>query len=211
MPLAYALDDARLKSQVHSVADYILTHQQADGWIGPEAAGARTFWGRYPLFLGMMQLADANATWEAEIVPRLYRFNSLMHEMMVADYSGYHHQNGDGISFGDFQWGQVRYQDMMISLMWLYESHPNGTAQQQMLVDNMNFLNNGSIDWAAWYDETAYLKQDLYTVPDSVTNANYMYEHGVNVGQGMSRGICSCHGLALTLAKDSRPLQWYVV
>ena len=35
VPLAYGLDDQRLKNQVHSAAEYILDHAWSDGWIGP--------------------------------------------------------------------------------------------------------------------------------------------------------------------------------
>src|SRR6185436_1998205 len=35
IPLAFLLDDPALKEKVTRYVDYILTHQQADGWLGP--------------------------------------------------------------------------------------------------------------------------------------------------------------------------------
>jgi hypothetical protein len=35
VPLAYLLDDPSLKAKVSHWADYILTHAQPDGWLGP--------------------------------------------------------------------------------------------------------------------------------------------------------------------------------
>src|SRR5215472_9971851 len=35
VPLAFLLDDERLKTKVQHWLDYILTHQHADGWLGP--------------------------------------------------------------------------------------------------------------------------------------------------------------------------------
>jgi hypothetical protein len=36
VPLAYGLDDERLKTQVLSAADYIINHAAPDGWIDPK-------------------------------------------------------------------------------------------------------------------------------------------------------------------------------
>lgn len=48
----------------------------------------------------------------------------------------------------------------------------------------MTMLNDGAYDWAYWYLD-AFIKADLYTVPDSITTPLFQYEHGVNAGQGM--------------------------
>lgn len=106
-----------------------------------------------------------------------------MHDMLADNYTGYFHHDGDALDPGDFQWGRVRYQDMLISLMWLYEKHPDG--QGQVLLDNMHFLHNGSLSFQAWFNAAAYVRQDLYDVPTSVTADNYHYLHGVNVAQGL--------------------------
>ena len=36
VPLAYLLDDPELKGRVNGYINYILEHQQEDGWLGPE-------------------------------------------------------------------------------------------------------------------------------------------------------------------------------
>ncbi|KAI9720098.1 MAG: hypothetical protein M1828_005826 [Chrysothrix sp. TS-e1954] len=183
VPLAYGLDDDRLKGQVHEVASDVLSRQADDGWIGPEVGSARNFWGRYPLILGLTQLADANATWQEPVVSALYKFNGLMHQMMSNNYTGYIYHEGDKLDSGNYQWGRARAQDMMLSLMWLYEKHPNGS--QGLLWDNMNFLYSESINWADWYNKATYVYDDLNdTTGNGEAGPNYPYEHGVNVGQG---------------------------
>jgi hypothetical protein len=102
VPLAYTLDDARLKSQVHSAAQYVLDHQQKDGWLGPETGTMRTFWARYPLCLALIGLAEANSTWQAPVLTAMYRFNDLMYTMMQANYSGYIYHDGDELDSGNF-------------------------------------------------------------------------------------------------------------
>jgi hypothetical protein len=186
VPLAYALDDERLKKQVHSSAQIVLDRQQSDGWLGPETGTARNFWARYPFFLGLIQLAEANSTWTEPIVSSLLTFNELMHTMMVNNYTGYIFHDGDKLAAGDDSWGQVRSQDMMVTLQWLYENHPGN--QSMNLLDNMYFLHNKGLNWEDWYNEAAYFGQgmenDLNTINNTLTTDNYPFEHGVNVGQG---------------------------
>lgn len=106
VPLAYALDDPRLLDQVHTAADYVLTHQQEDGWIGPENGTDRNFWGRMPTFLGLKGLAEAEkgGEWETRIIDSLWKFNGLMNEMLRDDFKGYHYHDGDELPEGDTQW-----------------------------------------------------------------------------------------------------------
>ena len=54
VPLAYSLQDDRLKKQIRSSLDHVLKTQFSDGWIGPESkeSGLRNLWARYPFLLG---------------------------------------------------------------------------------------------------------------------------------------------------------------
>ena len=120
MPLAYGLPDddpdaERLKEQVHQAAGYVLDHQMSDGWLGPELGYDRIMWARFPLLLGMTQLAEANATWEARIVPAMQKYVNLIHKMLSYGGQGY----------WDMGWSQVRAADMIMFLQWLLEKHPS--------------------------------------------------------------------------------------
>ncbi|KAK5156997.1 hypothetical protein LTS14_004514 [Recurvomyces mirabilis] len=187
VPLAYGLDDARLKDQVHSSAQIVLDLQASDGWLGPETGSARNFWARYPLCLGLTQLAEANSTWTQPVVTALHDFTSLMHDMLSNNYTGYISHPGDKLSADDDSWGRVRSQDMIITLQWLYEHYPGN--QSQILLENMKYLHDEGLNWEDWYNEAAYFGQgmdkDLNTLDVNLTTVNYPYEHGVNVGQGL--------------------------
>ena len=55
VPLAFGLDDDRLKDQVRYYLDYVLDHQQEDGWLGFETTPQeRGLWGRCLLLLGLI-------------------------------------------------------------------------------------------------------------------------------------------------------------
>lgn len=123
MPLAYATDDQRLKDQVLGAADYVLSHQQEDGWLGPETNLSRNFWARYPAFLGLAQLAEAEAETDMEgrILGSMHRFVELMHSMLSDNYTGFVAHEGDDF---DEQWGRSRAADMIVGLQWLCERNP---------------------------------------------------------------------------------------
>lgn len=55
VPLAYILDDDRLKTQAKKFLDYTLDHQAEDGWLGPETSRqTRGIWARSLLFFALV-------------------------------------------------------------------------------------------------------------------------------------------------------------
>lgn len=186
VPLAYGLDDARLKNQVLLVARYILDNQQADGWLGPETKlNTRNFWGTYPMLLALIQLSEATAGTDLsdEILVAMHKFVDLMHSMLSDNYQGYVFHDGDDF---DDQWGRSRAADMIVALQWLYENDPRENSAK--LRECMKFLNDKAFDWSYWFSEEVYIKVDLDTVPLNITEALFPFEHVVNAGQGHKAG-----------------------
>ena len=172
VPLAFGTGDARLKRQIQDALDHVLDHQQADGWLGPETTNAtRDLWARFPLFLGFIQVLEADPSQSSKLLPSMYRFISLMHSMLL-----------DDLGFLDY-WGTVRYQCMVISLQWLYENTQSNDAQ--LLFDTMSLLQGKGRNWAEYYREENYLFEDLDTLQPEITvnSFDYPWVHGVNVGQ----------------------------
>lgn len=55
VPLAFGLNDTRLKGQVKYYLDYVIDHQQSDGWLGFETTHqTRGLWARCLLLLGLV-------------------------------------------------------------------------------------------------------------------------------------------------------------
>lgn len=176
VPLAYGLNDTRLILQVEDASDYILNHQQPDGWLGPEKEGERDLWARFPLCLGLLQLVEAEPNRAAKIIPAMYSFINLMNSMLIANV---------GL---DQIWGQVRYQDMLITLQWLYENHPEGN--QQILLETMYLLKYRGLDWSSWWTNSTFIFVDLDTLQPPITDRSpeYAFVHGVNAAQGLKAG-----------------------
>lgn len=186
VPLAYATDSPRLKSQAISAAKHVLLHQQRDGWLGPETdPRKRNLWGRYPVLLGLAQLAEAEAgtPLEAQILHSMHWFFDLMHSMLADNYSGYVWKQGDDF---DDQWGRSRAADLILVLQWLLERDAGAAAAK--LFGCMQFINEKAHNWSYWYSDEVYIKQDLDTVPLNITRKMFPFEHGVNVGQALKAG-----------------------
>ncbi|KAF2236248.1 hypothetical protein EV356DRAFT_77285 [Viridothelium virens] len=189
VPLAYHLDDTRLKGQVADAVNAVLDLQASDGWLGPETGPARLFWARFPFCLGLIQLIEADsATYQDKVVTALHRYFELMNSMLLDNGAGFVYQGNvaNEPSAGDFQWGQVRVQDQLISLQWLYENFPQNNSQ--LLLDNMGMLINSSITFADYWVPGVFIEEDLYNVYGTGDGGNmFPYFHGVNAGQGLKQ------------------------
>jgi hypothetical protein len=179
VPLAYSLDDDRLKQQAKQVLTTVLSLRAADAWIGPETGSARNFWGRVPFLLGMMQLAEADPSVEGQIVDALRSFLSLAHTMLLNGGQGF--SVCPGMSRNDCSWGQARAHDFMLVVQWLLERYPSDQdAMLWEIVDLLYDLNQ--FKWEDWYQESVYQAVIAQPNPD---NPYFPYLHGVNVGQGL--------------------------
>ena len=171
VPLAYGLNDTTLISQVQKVADYVLDHQDDKGWLGPETTyNSATLWGRFPMVLGFIQMAEADPSYTDKIVTALQKFTSLMDGMLT-----------DGQS-ADEEWGRARYADMTRVLQWLYENHAGDNPSGY--IGTMQKLQTWGLDWTNFYTQSQYPFADLNTIPDA-SLPFYGYIHAVNVAQGL--------------------------
>jgi len=111
-PLAFLLDDARLKEKVARWADYILVHQHADGWFGVkenmhQGTGEKNLdpWPQFVLFKALTQYQEA--TGDSRIVPALTRalrrISQLLDEKPLES------------------WAKMRWPDLALSILWLHD------------------------------------------------------------------------------------------
>ncbi|KAJ6506082.1 hypothetical protein DFH09DRAFT_1251810 [Mycena vulgaris] len=104
---------------------YIVAHQGADGWLGPDS-NPRVLWGTYPALLALRQYAQANST----AAPTIYN---------VMDKSG----------AGLEEWGIHRWQDVSIVIQWMLEVHPNG--RETMYLNLLESLRYFGTNWTYYF------------------------------------------------------------
>jgi hypothetical protein len=185
VPLAYSLQDERLKMQIRSSLDLVLKNQSSDGWIGPESkeSGLRNLWARFPFLLGLTRLLEADPSYSPRVLPAVRKFVRLAHRMLANNGTGLLHQaEGDALSEIDHGWGRSRVADFLLSLQWLYENDDG--ADHALLMDTMRMVKNGAVDWHDWYSDEHYIKGDLNDEPQKTTDLMFPFLHGVNVAQG---------------------------
>ncbi len=104
VPLAFLLRDESLVRKADRWMDYILSHQDEDGWLGPSPDGRQDPW---PVFVfAKAAILYHEATDDERVVPALERFFRKLDALL------------DGAPLSS--WAAMRWPDLLPSLFWLY-------------------------------------------------------------------------------------------
>ena len=187
VPLAFGLGDERIQSQVKYYLDYVLDHQQQDGWLGFEQTRqTRGVWARCLLLLGMIQYAEADPTQTERIVDAMHRYVVLAHSMLQNNYTGLIVHGNDTFDTAGF--GVGRTHEMHIPLQWLLERYPRNNSE--IISETMDLMIDGGVvwgaDWRTFWTEQAYPK---VLSDDTPYHLSWVFIHGVNMAEG-ERGTC---------------------
>jgi hypothetical protein len=160
VPLAYLLDDPSLQAKVKRFVDYILEHQNSDGWIGPvgDTAGHEPYdpWPLFPLFKALTQFQEA--TNDARIIPALLKCCRKIEE--VIDRTPLH------------SWAKLRAADFAVTLYWLHER-----TSEPWLLDLAKKAFAQGHDWRAQFDDFKFTGK---------TQGKFELDtHGVNTGMAL--------------------------
>jgi hypothetical protein len=102
VPLAYLLDDPKLIGKIKPWIEWTLTHQAADGAIGPSKN--RDWW---PLMIMLKVLTQyQEATGDARVIPVMEKYFAYQSRVLA----------GDPLH----EWAVYRWEDELASLLWLY-------------------------------------------------------------------------------------------
>src|SRR5580658_6522765 len=169
IPLAWLLDDARLKAKAQARVDWTLNHQAANGMIGP--ASNDDWWPRMVMLKALTQYQEL--TGDPRVIPLMGRY--------------FRYQLAELPKRPLRDWGKFRWQDNLLSVIWLY----NRTGSPYLL-DLARLLHAQGYDWMAQYADFKYTQrvtEEFLKIeqgnglkdPDLAT-------HGVNNAQAIKTG-----------------------
>lgn len=156
VPLAFLLDEERLKAKAHYWIDYILDHQHEDGWIGPLQDNKYGYeydpWPVSVVLKAMTQYQEA--TGDSRIIPALVRFFHRLQELLVSRPLEL--------------WARMRSADLVLSLYWLYER-----SNEDWLLELVQTVQQQSYDWIEHFEHFAYTeRQDTWKHETHVVNTS---------------------------------------
>ena len=154
IPLAYLLDNNRLKEKVQRYVDYIIQHQHEDGWLGPKLEDIRLH-DIWSLFLALKMLIQYHeATDDSQIITTIEK--CLRGIDRHIDRSPL------------FNWAQFRWFETLIPIYWLYEK-----TGETWLLELATKLHAQGFNWGAFFEDWPM------TNPTEMGRWNYM-SHVVN-------------------------------
>lgn len=116
IPLAYLLNDDALIAKAKRYMEYIIGHQHPDGWLGPkesnvtnpEAKGRYDIWAQFLILKVLLQYHEI--TGDAKALAAIEKNLSMIDALI------------DFVPL--FDWGQARWFEALIVILWLYEQSP---------------------------------------------------------------------------------------
>jgi hypothetical protein len=128
VPLAYLLDDSRLKQKVQRFIEWTLTNQAVDGMIGPKANN--DWWPRIVMLKVLTQYYEV--TNDRRVITLLERY--FAHQLRELPQRPLR------------DWGRFRWQDEVLSVIWLYNRNGDST-----LLELARLLHSQGFDWQGQY------------------------------------------------------------
>jgi hypothetical protein len=166
IPLAWQLDDARLKAKAMKFIEWTLTHQQPSGLFGP--ASNQDWWPRMVMLKALTQYEEA--TGDPRVIPLMERYFAFQASALPTRPLS--------------DWGKYRWQDEVLSVLWLYNR--NGDPK---LLTLALLLKQQGYDWQAQFANFHYTEPctvaylGLGKMGDN--NERAMQTHGVNNAQAL--------------------------
>jgi DUF1680 family protein len=169
IPLAWQLDDARLKAKAQRFMDWTLDHQAPNGMIGPTSND--DWWPRFVMLKAMTQYQEL--TGDQRVIPVMDRY--------------FRHQFDELPRRPLRDWGKFRWQDAVLSVLWLYNR--TGSAY---LLDLARLLHQQGHDWVAQYADFKYTekitREFLKLDHENGLKDLALSTHGVNNAQAIKTG-----------------------
>ncbi len=171
LPLAWILDDQKLKKKLLPWIEWSLTHQQEDGYFGPvppekdpapepglQRDRARDWWPKMVMLKVLQQYFIA--TKDKRVIELMLKYARYQHKMLPQTPLGHYSW-----------WGSQRGADNLLVIYWLYN-----VTGEKFLLDLAEIIHQQTYDWTNTFANT-----DKVTVPYSF--------HCVNFAQGIKSPV----------------------
>ena len=166
VPLAYLLDDTRLKAKAQKFLEWTLTHQATNGMIGPSSNN--DWWPRMVMLKALAQYQEA--TGDPRVIPVLSRYFAYQLSALPARPLR--------------DWGKFRWQDNALIAIWLY----NRTGDPKLL-QLVRLLHAQGHDWQAQFSDFKFTQRVTPEMIKLVEGHGLgdlgLSTHGVNNGQAL--------------------------
>ena len=159
LPMAYQLEDRRLKEKSLRFVEWTLKSRRPDGLFGPTSK-QEDWWPRMVMLKALTQYQEV--TGDARVVP------------LMEAYFAYQRKNMPGNPLSS--WARARWQDNVLTVYWLYNR--NGDAK---LLDLAKMLHDQGYDWKGMYEKFPYTTK--------VTRADFDREEKTKEGNHPSHGV----------------------
>src|SRR5258707_9326333 len=154
VPLAFLLDDERLKQKAQHWITSILHHQQSDGWLGPfQDANYGYPYDPWPVFVLLKAMTQyQEATGDHHIIAAIERCMQKLRALLAQQPLT--------------SWAMLRSTELALSMYWLYER-----TGEAWLLDFAQTVRQQSFDWLALYQDFPYTtRQHQWTFQSHVVN-----------------------------------------
>ena len=168
VPLAFLLDNAKLKTKVRYWIDSILRSQHEDGWLGPivdETYGYK--YDPWPPFIVLKALTQYyEATADERVIASMQRFFEKLDIVLTESPLQ--------------MWARVRWADLVLSIHWLYER-----AGEPWLLELADKARRQGYDWRKNFAEFAF--REKVNMQESAAQGTYLATHVVNNAMGIKQ------------------------
>jgi hypothetical protein len=176
IPLAWLLDSEPLQAKARKFLDWTLDHPWPNGMIGPTSNN--DWWPRMVMLKALTQYYELTA--DSRVLP------------VMSGYFRYQLQELPRRPLAD--WGRFRWQDELVSLLWLY----NRTGDPQLL-KLAKLLQAQGWNWRAGFEHFPFkdrvtvldLTRMRYQAAPSSSAESTMFSHGVNNAMGIKASALS--------------------
>lgn len=166
VPLAYLLDDDRLKAKAQRYIDWTLNNTTPEGMIGPKSN--TDWWPRIVMLKVLTQYQEA--TGDPRVIPLVQKYFAYQNKMLPTRPL--------------HDWSKYRWQDEAISVIWLY----NRTGNPELL-ELLHKLRRQGYDWQAEFADFKFTQrttpESIDLRPDSPLTGRGMQTHGVNIAMAI--------------------------